>query len=260
MSHRLHGKTALITGASRGIGLAIAEAYAAQGARLLLNARDATRLNEVAADLRERFKIEVDAFACDVTDRDKVEAMIAAADARGGIDILVNNAGIHRAAPFLDYSPQDFRDLFEVNFISVVHTTQCVLPGMMARKSGSIVMLASTAGKWGTPNQSAYNVSKHAVIGLTRCLALEVAPHQVRVNAICPWIVDTDMATSFIAEHAKVAGLTAEQTAANFVNSVPLKRYIRPDEVAQLAVFLGSEEASYVNGQSWAIDGGRTMI
>ncbi len=260
MTQRLQGKTALITGASRGIGLAMATAYAAEGARLWLNARDPTRLTQVAADLRSRFGVEVDTTACDVMDRPQVALMVAAAEARDGIDILVNNAGIHRAAPFLEYSAQDFRDLFEANFISLVHTTQCVLPGMMARKAGSIVMLASTAGKWGTPNQSAYNVSKHAVIGLTRCLALEVAPHKIRVNAICPWIVDTDMATSFIAEHAKVAGLSAEQTAANFINSVPLKRYIQPSEVAQLAVFLGADEASYINGQSWAIDGGRTMI
>jgi len=260
MANRLQGKTALITGASRGIGLAIAETYAAEGARLLLNARDVEHLEKVAADIRQRFHTIVKTCACDVTDRGKVEAMIAAGETRGGIDILVNNAGIHLAAPFLQYSPDDFRDLFEINFMSVLHATQFVLPGMIARKMGSIVNLASTAGKWGTPNQSAYNVSKHAVIGLTRCLALEMAPHRVRVNAICPWIVDTDMATSFIAEHAKAAGLSVEQTATNFLNSVPLKRYIRPDEVAQLAVFLGSEEASYVNGQSWAIDGGRTMI
>ena len=251
----LENRVALVTGASRGLGLAMARALKENGAHVIINARDAAALSTAATS------IGAQPLAFDVSDaavsRKALEGIV---QEHGHLDILVNNAGIHRAAPFLDYSPQDFRDLFEVNFISVVHTTQCVLPAMIARKSGSIVMLASTAGKWGTPNQSAYNVSKHAVIGLTRCLALEVAPHQVRVNAICPWIVDTDMATSFIAEHAKVAGLTAEQTAANFVNSVPLKRYVRPDEVAQLAVFLGSEEASYVNGQSWAIDGGRTMI
>jgi len=260
MTDRLRGRTALITGASRGIGLAVAEAFAAEGARLLLNARNASPLERAAEELRTRFGVAVNTFACDVTDREAVARMIAAAEERGGLDVLVNNAGIHRAAKFLDYGAQDFRDLFEVNFIGVLHPTQLALPGMIARKRGSIVNVASTAGKWGTPNQSAYNVSKHAVIGLTRCLALELAPHQIRVNAICPWVVDTDMATGFIAEHAKVAGLSLEQTTNNFLNSVPLKRFIQPEEVATLAVFLASDEASYVNGQSWAIDGGRTMI
>jgi meso-butanediol dehydrogenase/(S,S)-butanediol dehydrogenase/diacetyl reductase len=260
MTDRLRGKTALITGASRGIGLAVAEAYAAEGARLVLNARGAARLEEVAGALRARFGVDVATYACDVTDRPGVQKMIADTETHGGIDVLVNNAGIHRAEKFLDYSAQDFRDLFEINFIGVFHATQLVLPGMIARQRGNIVNLASTAGKWGTPNQSAYNVSKHAVIGLTRCLALELAPHRIRVNAICPWIVDTDMATSFISEHARVAGLSVEQTTTNFLNAVPLKRFIEPREVADLAVFLASDEASYVNGQSWAIDGGRTLI
>jgi NAD(P)-dependent dehydrogenase (short-subunit alcohol dehydrogenase family) len=260
MANRLSGRTALITGATRGIGRAIALAYAAEGARLVLNARSRSSLEAFAVELEQAHGCIVEIAAADVTDRPQVAAMTAAAEARGGIDILVNNAGIHRAAAFLDYAVQDFRDLFEANVISVVHVTQCVLPGMLARGRGSIVNLASTAGKWGTPNQSAYNVSKHAVVGMTRCLALEVAARNVRVNAICPWIVDTDMANEFIAEHARIAGLGIEQTTANFVSSVPLKRFIRADEVAQMAVFLASDEASYVNGQSWAIDGGRTMI
>ncbi|MGE0485632.1 MAG: SDR family NAD(P)-dependent oxidoreductase [Gammaproteobacteria bacterium] len=260
MTGRLAGRTVLITGGSRGIGLAVAEACAAEGAGLVLNARDATRLEAVAIDLRQRFGVTVAIHAGDVTDRAAMAAMVEQAEAGGGIDVLVNNAGIHRAAAFLDYDAQDFRDLFEVNFIGVLHVTQLVLPGMLARGAGSIVNLASTAGKWGTPNQSAYNVSKHAVIGLTRCLALELAGKGVRVNAVCPWVVDTDMATSFIAEHARAARLDVEQTTRNFVNSVPLKRFIRPAEVAGLVVYLASDEASYVNGQSWAIDGGRTMI
>ena len=131
---------------------------------------------------------------------------------------------------------------------------------MIARRTGRIVNLASTAGKWGSRNQSAYNVSKHAVVGLTRCLGLEMAPHNIGVNAICPWIVDTDMATGFIAEHANAAGITPAQATTNFVAAVPIKRYIRPDEVAGLAVYLASDEASYISGQSWTVDGGYTMV
>ena len=150
--------------------------------------------------------------------------------------------------------------MLETNVYGVLHVTQFVLPGMIARRAGRVINLASTAGKGGTRNQSAYNASKHAVVGLTRCLALEMAAHQVLVNAICPWVVDTDMATSFISEHAAVLGIDAQQATANFVANVPLKRFIRPEEVAAVAVFLGSDESSYVNGQSWAIDGGYTMI
>jgi NAD(P)-dependent dehydrogenase (short-subunit alcohol dehydrogenase family) len=260
MTDRLKNKTAFITGASRGIGLAIAEAYAAEGARLILNARDPARLNDVANTLRDKFRVEVTTAPCDVTDRAAIEKIARTADANGGIDILVNNAGIHKAASFLAYTPDDFREVFEVNFFGVLHATQCVLPGMIARKRGRIVNLASTAGKWGSRNQSAYNVSKHAVVGLTRCLALEMAPHNIGVNAICPWVVDTEMATGFIAEHAQAAGISAEQTATNFLASVPIKRFIQPTEIAHLAVYLGSDEASFVNGQAWTIDAGYTMI
>jgi NAD(P)-dependent dehydrogenase (short-subunit alcohol dehydrogenase family) len=221
MTDRLKNKTALITGATRGIGLAIAEVFAAEGANLVLNARDPVRLNEVAAKIKRNNNVAVSVHPCDVT---------------------------------------DFRDLFEANFMSVLHLTQLVLPGMIARRSGRIVNLASTAGKWGSRNQSAYNVSKHAVVGLTRCLGLEMAPHNIGVNAICPWIVDTDMATGFIAEHANAADITPEQATTNFVAAVPIKRFIRPAEVAGLAVYLASDEASYISGQSWTVDGGYTML
>ncbi|MBI5615325.1 MAG: SDR family oxidoreductase [Gammaproteobacteria bacterium] len=260
MAGRLHGKTALITGASRGIGRAIACAYATEGANLILNARDPARLEDCAAELRAAHGVAVRAAPCDVTDRVAVAQMVAAADAGGGLDILVNNAGIHRAARFVDYTVDQLREMFETNVFGVLHITQLAIPGMIARGGGRIVNLASTAGKWGSRNQSAYNMSKHAIVGLTRCLGLELADQNVYTNAICPWIVDTDMRESFVNGHAAVAGVPAETIMTNWRNSVPIKRWIRPEEVAQLAVFLGSDEASYINGQAWTIDGGYTMI
>jgi NAD(P)-dependent dehydrogenase (short-subunit alcohol dehydrogenase family) len=258
MTARLDGKTALITGASRGIGRAIAEAFAAAGADLVLNARDAAKLGEVADELRAAHGVNVHTAPCDVTDRAAVRAMV---DGLGvAVDILVNNAGIHRARRFLDYSFEDFAAVLETNVYGVLHITQFLLPGMIERGRGRVINLASTAGKWGSRNQSAYNASKHAVVGLTRCLALEMAPHNVLVNAICPWIVDTDMAVGFIGEHAAANGLAPEQMLEAFKAAVPLKRMIRPEEVAALAVFLASDDASYVNGQTWAVDGGYTMI
>lgn len=260
MPDRLRGKTAFITGASRGIGRAIADAYAAEGASLVLNARDSGRLAAVAEEITKDYGVEVRTAAGDITDREAVRALVDTSLAVGPVDVLVNNAGVHKARRFLDYSFEEFREVLETNVYGVLHITQFLLPGMIERKRGRIVNLASTAGKWGSRNQSAYNASKHAVVGLTRCLALEMAPHNVLVNAICPWIVDTDMATGFINEHAAANGLDPAVMLDAFKAAVPIKRMIRPEEVAAIAVFLASDEASYVNGQSWAVDGGYTMI
>ena len=260
MADRLRGKTALITGASRGIGRAIAEAYAAEGASLILNARDPQRLEASANEIASRFKVAVSSHACDVCDRAAVEAMIAASEDTQAIDILVNNAGIHKAAQFIDYSFEDFKEILEVNVYSVFHVTQAVLPHMIARQAGRIINMASTAGKWGSRQQSAYNASKHAVVGITRCLALELAPHNILTNAICPWVVATDLAENFIREHAAAAGMSETDFATAIQNTVPLKRWIKPEEVAHLAVYLGSDEASFINGQAWTVDGAYTMI
>ena len=260
MTDRLTGKTALVTGGSRGIGRAIAEAFAAEGCRLVLNARDPVRLNAVAEDIAAHYGVSVQTGACDVTDGDAVRAMVAAAEATAPIDILVNNAGIHIPNRFVDYSFDEFRAVIESNVYSVFHVTQAVLPAMMERQRGRVINLASTAGKWGSRNQSAYNASKHAVVGITRCLGLEMAPYNVLVNAICPWIVDTDMAAGFMDRHAAIAGVSAAELATRMNASVPLGRWIEPREVAGLAVYLASDEASYINGQAWAVDGGYTMI
>jgi len=260
MTRRLEGKTALVTGASRGIGAAIAEAYAAAGANLALCARQAAPLERLAARLREEYGIDALACPCDVADRDAVQAAVARAEAWRPLDVLVNNAGVYAAGRFIDFPADEFRRMLEVNVLGVVGVTQAVLPGMIARGGGRVINLASTAGKWGTRNQSAYNASKHAVIGLTRCLALELAPQGVLVNAICPWIVDTDLGEELVAGLARSAGVPVEAFGETLRNAVPLKRLLRPAEVAGLAVYLASDEASYVNGQSWAVDGGYTMV
>ena len=260
MANRLFGKTALITGGSRGIGRAIAQAYAAEGCALVLNAREAQRLRQAGTAIAHEFNVPVETMACDITDRAGVFAMVAAAQAWRPLDILVNNAGIHVAAGFLDYSFEDFQRVMESNVYGVFHVTQAVLPGMIARRCGRVINLASSAGKWGSRNQSAYNASKHAVVGLTRCLGLEMAPHNVLVNAICPWVVETDMLRDFMHGHAAAVAGNPDELMARFQASVPLQRWIQPAEVAGLALYLASDEASYINGQAWAVDGGYTMI
>lgn len=260
MTNRLAGKVALVTGASRGIGKAIAEEYASEGAKVILNARGQETLNETTNALKSA-EHDVFAYAADVSDRESVEALVKAGiEHYGQIDILVNNAGIYKPASFLDYSFDDFSRIVETNLYSVFHVTQVVLPQMLARQQGRIINISSTAGKWGSRNQSAYNASKHAVTGLTRCIGLEVADKGVTVNAICPWIVETDLLTTFKTEHGAIHGVSGEALMENVKNSVPIKRWIQAEEVAHLAVYLASDEAAYVNCQAWTIDGGYTMI
>ena len=260
MTDRLASKRVLITGASRGIGKAIAVACAAEGAALVLNARSEDSLKETADALRAEYGVDVVTIACDVSDRDAVSTMVDALASGGVINVLVNNAGIHKAARFLDYTPADYQDLLDVNFFGVLHMTQLILPQMIENGGGRVINMASTAGKWGSRHQSAYNVSKHAVVGLTRCLGLEMAQHNVLVNAVCPWIVDTDMADDFVAGHAAAAGVEADVLIEAWNRATPIQRNVKPEEVAGLVVYLASEESTYINGQSWNVDGGYTMI
>ena len=260
MAGRLHEQVALITGASRGIGRAMAQAYAAEGARLCLLATRADTLAEVARALAlppERLMT----LAVDVRDRAACLDAVAQAERHfGRIDVLINNAGVYRAKPFLDYSDQDFQDMFDVNVFGVLHLMQACLPGMQARRHGRIVNIASTAGKWGSRNQSAYNTSKHAVVGLTRCVALEASPFGVPVNAICPGFVQTDMVEALKAQVAQSAGMSGEEMVRSALARVPLGRILAPEEIAELAVYLGSEAARGMTGQSILIDGGMVLV
>jgi len=260
MVGKLQGKTALVTGGSRGIGRAIAEEFAKEGAQLVLNGRDTTNLEQAAEEIRKKHDVSILCISADVTEQNQVKTMVDKAESWAPVDILVNNAGVHVASSFLDYSFADFKTVIESNVYSVFHVTQAVLPFMVKREVGRIINLASTAGKWGSRNQSAYNASKHAVVGITRCIALEMAPHNILVNAICPWIVDTDMAAGFMREHASALGVSKEVLVERMNATAPLGRWIEPREVAGLATYLASDDASYVNGQAWTVDGGYTMI
>lgn len=256
---RLDGTVAMITGASRGIGLAIARAYAAEGASLCLVATDRARLADVEASLgvpAQRTMV----LPVDVTDRDACFAAVEQVEQRfGRLDTLVNNAGVYKSRTFLDYSAQDFQRLLDVNLFGVIHLMQAALPRMQSRAYGRIVNIASTAGKWGSRNQSAYNVSKHAVVGLTRCVALEAAAGGVTVNAICPGFVQTDMVENLKREYAAIGGADADAIVKAALARVPMGRVLDPSEIAGLAVYLGSRESSGMTGQSILVDGGMLM-
>jgi NAD(P)-dependent dehydrogenase (short-subunit alcohol dehydrogenase family) len=183
----------------------------------------------------------------------------AAVAAHGAIDVLVNNAGVYRAARLVDFTPEDFDRVMQVNVHGAFHVMQLVLRHMQRRGRGKVVNVASTAGKWGSMNQSAYNASKHALVGLTRCAALEMAAHGIQVNAICPGFVRTDMLGEFKA-HADILGVPFEQVLQAGLARVPQKRFLQPDEIAHLAVYLASAESDGMAGQSLLIDGGMLMV
>jgi NAD(P)-dependent dehydrogenase (short-subunit alcohol dehydrogenase family) len=257
ISKRLDKLAVLITGGGRGIGRAIAIRFAQEGADLFLCATRMDTLQETRrlAAVAGR-KIEL--YAVDVRDRAAVEKMVQTAiDTFGRIDVLVNNAGIYKPALFVDYTPEDFDNIMKVNVYGPFHVSQFILKHMLPRRKGKIVNIASTAGKWASINQSAYNISKHALVGMTRCLALETAKSGITVNAICPGVVETDMLT----ETARQYGIDATELIEGLIKPrIAMERLIQPEEVAQLAVYLASGESDGMTGQSIVIDGGMVYV
>jgi NAD(P)-dependent dehydrogenase (short-subunit alcohol dehydrogenase family) len=256
---RLAGKTALVTGASRGIGRAIALAYGREGADLFLTATNLDNLSDTRDRLAE-MGVAVACRAADVGKPDELETLFAAAaEWRSGVDILVNNAGIYIGKPFEAYSLEEFDRLMKINVYSVFQLMQLAIRHMTARGRGKIVNIASTAGKWESPNQAAYNTSKHAVVGMTRCAALENASRGLNINAICPGLVETDMLGEF-KSHADAMGVTFEEFKRTVAaQRIPMGRFLAPEEVAHIAVYLGSGESDGMTGQTITISGGMRM-
>jgi len=254
---RLEGQRALVTGASRGIGLAIAQAFRREGAHVFLVARDADRLKQVAATLGS--PSEVAWHACDLSDVLALETLFEAAAAwAGDLDILVNNAGIHVGRPFTDYRLEEFDRVMNTNVRSVFRLMQLAIVHMRARGHGKIVNVSSTAGRFESANQAVYNASKHALNGLTLCAALENAPHGICINAICPGMVSTDMWDSFVRE-AESRGVQGDALRRQVEARIPLGRFVEPEEVAHIAVWLASREADAMVGQLVTISGGMRM-
>lgn len=258
---RLEGKSALVTGGAKGIGKAIGVAFAAQGASVCVLDVDGDAAEEAASGLRGN---GVDSFGqqADVTSPRDVERAVEAVQERfGSIDLLVNNAGIFQAVPFLDYRLEDWQRMMEVNVTGSFLCAQTVLRRMVPAGRGKIVNLASIAGKSGAAYTSAYNASKHAVIGLTRCLAMEMAEHGINVNAICPGLVDTELFDGLLQVVGGHRGFTdTEALRKAMLKSVPIGRMIKPEEIASLAVFLASSESDGMTGQAITLSGGKLMF
>jgi NAD(P)-dependent dehydrogenase (short-subunit alcohol dehydrogenase family) len=258
---KLDGQVALVVGASRGIGAEIARALASEGADVGLCARSVPSLEAVAEELR-RNGAETAAFDCDAADPDAVTATVAAvAERLGAVDVLVYAAGAAAVGRFEDIEDAQWQRLYEVNVMGAVRFARAVLPGMRGRGHGRIVNIASTAAKYGSLYQSPYNASKHALLGLTRCLALETAADGITVNAICPGYVDTEMLREAVPEWASLLGLPEAELLDTLVAAkVPQKRLLEPAEIAELALYLASPGAGGLTGQGLTLAGGLILI
>jgi NAD(P)-dependent dehydrogenase (short-subunit alcohol dehydrogenase family) len=248
----LTGRKALVTGASRGIGQAIAVALAEHGADIALNSRNAEALEKVAAQVEQHGRRAVVAPA-DVTDRAAVDGMVeAAAAGLGGLDILVNNAGgTAFMVPFTELRFAGWEKVMRLNVDSTVHVLQATAPHLLRAGRASVINVASVAGLGATPTLSPYGASKSAVISLTRSLAVEWATTGVRVNALCPGWTATELNRSLWEN---------EQASAGLVATIPMGRWGRAEEMAGPAVFLASDASSFMTGQVLVVDGGQSTI
>ncbi|MCA0042637.1 SDR family NAD(P)-dependent oxidoreductase [Celeribacter litoreus] len=243
-------KVVLITGAAGGIGIAAARKFAKEGAKLALVDLKLDALQKAASDLPDALLL-----SADVSKEDQVKAYVdATVEKFGRIDVFVNNAGINGSfKPITEQTVENYEAVLNINVVGVFLGLKHVLTQMKAQGSGAVVNTASNGGLLGAPGMSAYVASKHAVIGINKSVALEVADHGIRVNAVCPSGVDTQMMRSIETNAAKGH---EEKARKQFENSVPLKRYAEADEIADLMLFLASDKASFITGAYYRIDGG----
>lgn len=253
-------KIVLITGGGSGIGRAIALAFAAQGCRVVVTGRTKARLDGVVEEIRGLSGVGL-GVTCDVTQRREVEALKGEIErALGTVQILVNNAGMAPAAAFLEMEDRLWEEVFSVNLTGTYYCCKLFLPGMIGRGWGRILNIASTVAKVAYSHISAYSASKHAVLGLTRALAIEMARKGVTVNAICPGYVETELTLQNARSMAEKTGKSVEEILGLFKKTSPQGRLIDPREVADLALMLASDAARGITGQAINVDGGAVMV
>ena len=259
---KLKNKLALITGGGRGIGRAIALAYAAEGADVVVAARTVAQVESVAREIMNQFPVKALALSCDVSDVGSVEEMFKQAEQSFGRspDILVNNAGIAESAPITKTDDALWQKHLAINLSGSFYCTRAALPAMIDRSWGRIINIASIAGKTGAPYIAAYSASKHGMLGLTRSTALEVAAKGITANAICPGYVDTEMTTRGVENITKKTGRSADEAMAAIRKMSPQNRLVTSEEVAALALLLASEEGFAINGQAINVDGGSVLF
>ncbi|MFG5384624.1 SDR family oxidoreductase [Yoonia sp. R2-816] len=244
---RLNGKTAIVTGGGSGFGAGIARKFAAEGAQVIIADINADGAQHVADEIGGR------ALTCDVSDGASVNYLAKTVLGSGPLDILVNNAGVtHLPSPMEDVSEADFDRVFNVNMKSVYHMARAFVPHFKERETGAILNIASTAGVSPRPRLNWYNASKGWMITATKAMAVELAPHGVRVNALNPVAGETPLLASFMGEDTPVMR-------AKFLATIPLGRFSTPEDMGNAACFLCSDEASMITGVAMEVDGGRCI-
>jgi 3-hydroxybutyrate dehydrogenase len=251
----LEGKVALVTGSTSGIGLAIAKVLAAEGAKLMING-----FGDQAAIDRECQELGAIHDGADMSKPADIERMMErCANELGGPDILVNNAGIQHVSPVEEFPPEKWDAIIAINLTAAFHTTRLAVPGMKARQWGRIINTASAHSLIASPNKSAYVAAKHGIAGFTKTVALETARDGITVNCISPGYVWTSLVEAQIPDTMKTRGLTREQVMNDVLLAAqPTKKFVTPEQVAALALFLCREEASSITGTNVSMDGGWT--
>ena len=251
----LESKVALVTGSTSGIGLAIAKAFAAEGAKLMING-----FGDPAEIARECEELGAIHDGADLSDPAAIERMLRrCADELGGPDILVNNAGIQHVAPVESFPPEKWDAIIAINLSAVFHTTRLALPGMKAKGWGRIINTASAHSLVASPNKSAYVAAKHGVAGFTKSVALEAARDGVTVNCISPGYVWTSLVENQIPDTMKARGMTREQVIEDvLLVRQPTKSFVQPSDIGEMAVFLCRDAAANINGANLSMDGGWT--
>ena len=252
----LQDSRAVVTGGGRGIGAAVARALAEAGASVVVASRTEGDIEQLASKLCGEGH-QAWSVVCDVSDPQSIhELAISATDRLGRVDILVNAAGIASSAPLHKLTLEDWNRVISVNATGTFLCTQAFISGMVERKWGRVVNVASVAGLTGSRYIAAYSASKHAVIGFTRCAAAEVAQHGVTVNAVCPGFVDTDMTAESLDRIVESTGISRDDALAAILDTTPQRRLFEPEEVAHAVLSLCDEKAKGINGQAIVLDGG----
>lgn len=255
----LKGKSAIITGSTSGIGLAVAETLAGQGCNILFNGfGDKDAIRQLVKDTQEKHRVGADYSPADMSKPNDIADMVGMAEKQfGAVDLLVNNAGIQHTAPVEEFPDDKWDAIIAINLSSAFHAVKAALPGMKKRGFGRIVNIASVHGLVASRNKAAYVAAKHGIVGLTKVIALENAESNITCNAICPGWVHTPLVQKQIEDKAKAKGISIEEATAELLGEKqPSKRFVKPEQIGSMIAFLASDNGASMTGEIITMSGG----